>query len=345
MPASARAASRSATRRARSSASAPPAQANGRAPGAPAAGPAPPRPNRPAPGAAAPAAGPGPAAPQRPSGSSTFLTEFGARIFQRRPQLAETARDPACDRPGRDVELLGDLPVALVAGEEPVEDLAAVGRERREPVANRQGAVELRDQLVDGAGARPPRPAARALLRGGGRCTSAGSAGRSTAGRRRRHAAAAAARTPSRTRPGTRPPRRAAGAGSPGRDRVDVAREALDEQVPRGLRRRRGSGRRERRRRSPRRRRSRHRRVRPRRPEAGRRDGFRGRHRLGAWPVTAAMKSSRSSASRRSVRRRRAPSPCAARRAAARSRRRSRRAELAACAPSIATSASPSATT
>ena len=58
--------------------------------------------------------------------------------FQLVAEASETARDAARDRPGRDVELVRDRLVALVAGEEAVEDvLARVRRARRAPRAPR----------------------------------------------------------------------------------------------------------------------------------------------------------------------------------------------------------------
>src|SRR3954467_4518850 len=63
-------------------------------------------------------------------------------------QPGEAARDAAGDRPGREVERGGDRLVALIAREEPVEDLAAVLRRGGERLVNGQGLVQERKGLV-----------------------------------------------------------------------------------------------------------------------------------------------------------------------------------------------------
>src|SRR5262249_12312362 len=64
-------------------------------------------------------------------------------------ELAEAARDPARDRPGRDPELLADRPVALVAAEEAVEHLLALLRELAERLAHGERLVEVLHRLLD----------------------------------------------------------------------------------------------------------------------------------------------------------------------------------------------------
>src|SRR5205823_3678540 len=66
-------------------------------------------------------------------------------------ELLEAAGDPARDRPGRDVERGADRPVALVAREEPVEDLAAALADPGEGVVDEERLVEPLDRLVDRA--------------------------------------------------------------------------------------------------------------------------------------------------------------------------------------------------
>ena len=75
---------------------------------------------------------------ERPTPSIEFGTNF-----------LETARDPAGDRPGRDVEHLADRAVALVAAEEAVEDLAARVADLVERGAHRHRVVELAEHVVD----------------------------------------------------------------------------------------------------------------------------------------------------------------------------------------------------
>src|SRR4051794_16828959 len=65
-------------------------------------------------------------------------------------QPSETAGDPACDGPGRDRESFADGAVALVACEEPVENLLALGAEVGEAVANEHRLVETGDRVVRG---------------------------------------------------------------------------------------------------------------------------------------------------------------------------------------------------
>ena len=164
-------------------------------------------------------------------------------IFHHGLQPFETPRNPACNRARRQVEVVRDRLVALVAGEEAVEDLLARLRQGGEHLADGQGLVELGQPVVepgrlDLLASRPPGAAQP------GRCTSAGSAGRSMAERARRRAAGRAARRPWRRRPGRRPRRPGGRTGSPGcRSRRRSARTARRAgSTPR--RRRRGSGRR-----------------------------------------------------------------------------------------------------
>src|SRR4051812_12770654 len=64
-------------------------------------------------------------------------------------KLAEAARDPAGDRPGGELELIADRPVALVAREEAVEHLAARLWQPRQRLLHREGLVEVgNDRLV-----------------------------------------------------------------------------------------------------------------------------------------------------------------------------------------------------
>ena len=69
-------------------------------------------------------------------------------------QFAEAPRDPARDRPGGQIESFADDAVALVAREEAVEDLAAVRRERLQPLVDVQCLVEALDLAVDLVGER-----------------------------------------------------------------------------------------------------------------------------------------------------------------------------------------------
>src|SRR2546430_12663221 len=81
--------------------------------------------------------------------SPVYMTCAGLRIFQRGLQLFQAARNTTCNRAGGQVEGLSNRLVALVAGEEPIEDLLAVLRERREHLANGEGLVELRQAVVE----------------------------------------------------------------------------------------------------------------------------------------------------------------------------------------------------
>ena len=60
-----------------------------------------------------------------------------------RSQSSEAARDSARDRAGRDLELVRDRLVALVAGEEAVEDVLAGVREPRERLAHGECLLDL----------------------------------------------------------------------------------------------------------------------------------------------------------------------------------------------------------
>src|SRR3954447_9178986 len=73
---------------------------------------------------------------------------FSSLVLQFGLQLDEAARDPARDRARRKIQSLADVPVALVAGEEAVEDLLAVVRKRGERVVDVQGLVELGDCVI-----------------------------------------------------------------------------------------------------------------------------------------------------------------------------------------------------
>ena len=81
-----------------------------------------------------------------------------AGIFHRGLQLLETARNPARDRARGQVERLTDRLVALVAGEEPVEDLLAGSpagsRASRAPSSASSSSAE---PVVEARPARPPR--------------------------------------------------------------------------------------------------------------------------------------------------------------------------------------------
>src|SRR5438128_8846747 len=75
--------------------------------------------------------------------SPGFWTGGSGCFFQEGLQLAEAARDPARNRPRGQVERFADRAVALVVGEEAIEDLAAVVGHRRHRLVNRKGLVEL----------------------------------------------------------------------------------------------------------------------------------------------------------------------------------------------------------
>src|SRR6185503_6794282 len=66
------------------------------------------------------------------------------------PEFPQAARDPARDRPGRNVEGLADHPVALVAAEEPVQDLGAVLRKVLQRLVDHQRLVDALE-LVAGS--------------------------------------------------------------------------------------------------------------------------------------------------------------------------------------------------
>src|SRR5205807_2810681 len=84
--------------------------------------------------------------------SPGFWTGWRGCFFQESLQLVQAARDPARDRPRRQIERLADRAVALVVGEEAIEDLAAVLGHRRHGLVNGERLVELRDRLVEVAG-------------------------------------------------------------------------------------------------------------------------------------------------------------------------------------------------
>src|SRR5262249_53554860 len=81
--------------------------------------------------------------------SPVYRTRIDDGIFHCRPQLFQTPRDAAGDRPGRQLQRLADRAVALVAGEEAVEDLLAAFRQRRHRLPHRERLVELGDPIVD----------------------------------------------------------------------------------------------------------------------------------------------------------------------------------------------------
>src|SRR6185437_7263532 len=64
-------------------------------------------------------------------------------------KFAEAARDAAGDRPGRKAQRGSDHGVALVAAEEPVEDVAAVVRHRQHRLLHRQRLVQPVEAVVD----------------------------------------------------------------------------------------------------------------------------------------------------------------------------------------------------
>ena len=63
------------------------------------------------------------------------------------PQLVQAAGDPAGNRPGWEAERVPDRAVALVPGEEPVEDLAAVLGQRGERTVDVEGLLQLREDV------------------------------------------------------------------------------------------------------------------------------------------------------------------------------------------------------
>src|SRR5207244_2006951 len=83
------------------------------------------------------------------SESPDFRTDESLEIFHRALQFVETARDAARDRACGQVELLADRAVALVAGEEPVEHVAARLADLLERLPDRERLVERLEHLVD----------------------------------------------------------------------------------------------------------------------------------------------------------------------------------------------------
>src|SRR4051812_16544541 len=71
--------------------------------------------------------------------------------LQNLPQLGQAARDPACDRAGRQVERLADRAVALIPAEEAVEDLATWLTHGFEALTDVHSLVEPRERLIQGA--------------------------------------------------------------------------------------------------------------------------------------------------------------------------------------------------
>src|SRR6476469_9454503 len=84
--------------------------------------------------------------------SPGFWTGRRGCFFQEALQFLEAARDSARNRARGQVERLADRAVALVVGEEAVEDLATVVGHRRHRLVNRERLVELRERLVEVAG-------------------------------------------------------------------------------------------------------------------------------------------------------------------------------------------------
>src|SRR5919198_1581477 len=117
------------------------------APAAPAEAPAPPGPT---PAGRAVARAGGSRCVRRRSSSSTGRGSADLSSLEHATQPIEAARDPARDRAGRDRELLTDRPIALVAGKEAVEDLAAIGRELRQSLPHVEGLVQFRHAIGSG---------------------------------------------------------------------------------------------------------------------------------------------------------------------------------------------------
>jgi hypothetical protein len=80
--------------------------------------------------------------------ASSHRTRGPASSLHPRAQLGQAARDPARDRARRQVELLADRAVALVPGEEAVEDLPAVLGQLGQELAHHPGLLEPLDRLV-----------------------------------------------------------------------------------------------------------------------------------------------------------------------------------------------------
>src|SRR5690349_24324890 len=65
-------------------------------------------------------------------------------------KLVEAAREAAGDRPGREAQRVPDSAVALVAGEEAVEDLLAVLRQLGHRVVHVEGVLERGQHVLGG---------------------------------------------------------------------------------------------------------------------------------------------------------------------------------------------------
>ena len=148
--------------------------------------------------------------------SPAHLTGEPAHFFPRRPSrsLSRQREMRLAIVPGREAEGVADRAVALVLGEEAVEDLPGNSPAARpSPRARRRPPRDRR--------ARPRRGRRRALRRrradlarrpsGAGRCRVGASAARSRGARRRPRGASRAARRRARRRPGRRPRRPAGG--------------------------------------------------------------------------------------------------------------------------------------
>ena len=139
-------------------------------------------------------------------GTGVFLP---SRLLER-PEPREAAGDPARDRAGRDVERLADRAVALVAGEEAVEDLAALRSESRS--RPRAPSSPRRARSITSSAAGSSTSSTGTIAAGRAEAVEAAvprQLRRSTAGSRRRSGGSRAARRRARTRPGRRPRRRA----------------------------------------------------------------------------------------------------------------------------------------
>src|SRR5207245_10292874 len=111
------------------------------------AAPRPPRPSREAQASAFRAAGRAVPRSRRFRSSSSRRRSAVVSSLELPPHLDEAARDAARDRAGRQVENLADRPVALVAGEEAVEEIRARIAEGRQRLPDVQREIELREGL------------------------------------------------------------------------------------------------------------------------------------------------------------------------------------------------------
>ena len=116
--------------------------------------------------------------------STTRLRKRRVSSLELGSQFHEAAGDPARDRAGRQVERLADALVALVTGEEAVEDLAAVAREASRALRGRRAPRRAWRSSRRRLTARAARPAARVPRREACRGRAAASAARATGGSR-----------------------------------------------------------------------------------------------------------------------------------------------------------------